>query len=512
MKRVVGVRFRPCGKISYFYPGELELRQDDGVIAETGKGLEFGTVVMPPSALPDELITEEPSTLLRKADEEDIEIHAELLLKEREARGIFIEKVREHELEMKLVDVECAFDGNRIVFYFSAEGRVDFRELVKDLASQLHMRIELRQIGVRDETRMLGGMGTCGRPLCCNLYLKDFAPVTIKMAKSQNLSLNPTKISGCCGRLMCCLRNEAEVYDELSKTLPKRGTVVTTTDGFVGVAVDSNILAQTVRVLVDLDNDEKEMREYSIEQLKFTPGIKRPVRKADQRPVARSVVATAAKAEARKQAIREAEERALKDDTEGSEETRASEANGAGETSGEGRDGERGRRRRSRVRRRERSGEGAEAGQNENRRDESAAGNEGRNFGERPDRGDAAGDGTQAERPRRTRTRRRRSGDGNAENTRREGGENRSNAENRAQRGERPERGNRSRRNDRPRNDRPQTGQGAQTGRSAEGQTGRTAEGQTETANRTRRRRRRRSGGGQGGAANAGNSTNGGAS
>ena len=466
MKRVVGVRFRGCGKTRYFDPGDLDIRLDDGVIAETEKGLEFGTVALPKSNLPDELVPEELKPLVRKADEEDIERYAELCAKERESRAIFVEKVRAHELDMKLVDVECSFDGNRIIFYFSAEGRVDFRELVKDLAGELHMRIELRQIGVRDETRMLGGMGTCGRPLCCSLYLKEFAPVTIKMAKSQNLSLNPTKISGCCGRLMCCLRNEAEVYDELSKNLPKRGTVVTTFDGFVGVTVDSNILQQTVRVLVDLDHDEKEMREYAIEQLKFTPGIKRPVRKADQRPVARSVVAQAAKAEARKQAVREAEERAetaADGAGEPAEDSRPAEDPGNAGT--EGREG--GRRRRSR-RRRERSGENAAQNtaapapeRNENRNENART--RGGAAQERANDGGAEGG---EQRSRRSRSRRNRSRNGNAE----QGGANANARENRP--------GNRR--------------EGYESGREPGSETRGERKPGAEQENRPRRRRRRR--------------------
>ena len=195
--------------------------------------------------------------------------------KEKEAFKVCLEKIRKHNLEMKLIDVEYTFDNNKVLFYFTADGRIDFRELVKDLAAVFKTRIELRQVGVRDETKIVGGVGVCGRALCCHSYLSEFIPVSIKMAKEQNLSLNPTKISGVCGRLMCCLKNEEETYEYLNSKLPGIGDYVTTDDGLKGEVHGVNVLRQLVKVVVTVDRDEKEIREYKVEQLKFRPKRKK---------------------------------------------------------------------------------------------------------------------------------------------------------------------------------------------------------------------------------------------
>ena len=268
MKKVVGVRFRTAGRVYYFEPGGIEMKRDDHVIVETARGVEFGTVVMPPSEVEEEKVTQPLKPVIRKATEEDIKTEAKNREKEKEAFKICQEKIRKHQLEMKLIDAEYTFDNNKVLFYFTADGRIDFRELVKDLAAVFKTRVELRQIGVRDETKILGGIGVCGRPLCCHTYLADFAPVSIKMAKEQNLSLNPTKISGICGRLMCCLKNEEETYEELNKKLPNVGDTVTTEDGLKGEVASVNVLRQLVRVIVDVD-DEKEIKEYKASALHF---------------------------------------------------------------------------------------------------------------------------------------------------------------------------------------------------------------------------------------------------
>ncbi len=274
MVKVIGIRFRTAGKIYYFDPKDIELKRGDHVIVETARGVEYGTVVMPPSELADKEFNSPLKPVMRKATEEDSEKEKKNREKEREAFKICKEKIVKHGLEMKLIDAEYTFDNNKVLFYFTADGRVDFRELVKDLASVFKTRIELRQIGVRDETKILGGIGFCGRPLCCHTYLSDFAPVSIKMAKEQNLSLNPSKISGICGRLMCCLKNEEETYEELNKKLPNPGDSVTTNDGFKGEVASVNVLRQLVKVVID-EGDEKEIKEYKAEDLKFKPRHKR---------------------------------------------------------------------------------------------------------------------------------------------------------------------------------------------------------------------------------------------
>ena len=269
MTRVIGVRFRPAGKIYFFAPGKLDIKTGDKVIVETARGVEYGSVVTGPKDVEDERITPPLKSVIRIATAEDEKKEEKNGEKEKEAFKICLEKIHKHGLEMKLIDAEYTFDNNKVLFYFTADGRIDFRELVKDLASVFRTRIELRQIGVRDETKIRGGIGICGRPLCCHTYLSEFAPVSIKMAKEQNLSLNPTKISGVCGRLMCCLTNEEETYEELNSHLPTTGDHVTTPEGLKGDVHSVNVLRQLVKVIVTLDNDEKEIREYKASELKF---------------------------------------------------------------------------------------------------------------------------------------------------------------------------------------------------------------------------------------------------
>ena len=268
MTKVVGIRFRNAGRSYYFDPGEEEYFVGEKVIVETVYGVEIGTVSIPVIEISDEKVKQPLKGIERKATEEDITRLNENIEKEKEAFKICKEKIKKHELEMKLVQTEYSFDRNKLLFYFTADNRVDFRELVKDLASTFHTRIELRQIGVRDETKILGGVGICGRELCCKSYLSDFAPVSIKMAKEQSLSLNPTKISGVCGRLMCCLKNEEDTYEYLNKQLPRRNERVTTMTGEEGQVLDTNVLKQTVKVLFE-SNDEKEIREYHVDELGF---------------------------------------------------------------------------------------------------------------------------------------------------------------------------------------------------------------------------------------------------
>ena len=271
MTRVIGVRFRPAGKIYYFAPGKFHIRQGGKVIVETARGIEFGTVVAGPKEVKDEEVMQPLKSVIRIATEEDKRAEEKNREKEKEAFEICLEKIRKHNLDMKLINAEYTFDNNKVLFYFTADGRIDFRELVKDLAAVFRTRIELRQIGVRDETKIRGGIGICGRPLCCHTYLSEFAPVSIKMAKEQNLSLNPTKISGVCGRLMCCLTNEEETYEELNSRLPAIGDTVTTNEGLKGEVQSVSVLRQLVKVVVTLENDEKEIREYKVNELKFRP-------------------------------------------------------------------------------------------------------------------------------------------------------------------------------------------------------------------------------------------------
>ncbi len=268
MIKVVGVRFRTAGKIYFFDPGKFQIKKGDHVIVETARGIEFGTTVSDIKEVEDDKVIQPLKPVLRIANQRDVEQEAANKQKEKEAFQICLEKIRKHELEMKLIDVEYTFDNNKVLFYFTADGRIDFRELVKDLAAVFKTRIELRQIGVRDETKAMGGIGICGRPLCCHTYLSDFIPVSIKMAKEQNLSLNPTKISGVCGRLMCCLKHEEETYEELNRKLPNIGDFVTTDDGMKGEVQSVNVLRQLVKVVVDNGN-EKEIREYEVGKLRF---------------------------------------------------------------------------------------------------------------------------------------------------------------------------------------------------------------------------------------------------
>lgn len=282
MVTIVGVRFRCAGKIYYFDPGEEQIARGTSVIVETARGTEMGTVVLPNKEVEDDSVVQPLKPILRIATPEDFAVVKANKEKEKTAYKICQEKIARHELEMKLVDVEYTFDGNKILFYFTADGRIDFRELVKDLASVFKTRIELRQIGVRDETKMRGGIGICGRSLCCSTYLSDFIPVSIRMAKEQNLSLNPTKISGVCGRLMCCLKNEEETYEYLNARLPSVGDLVAAKeDGTQGRVQSVNVLRQLVKVMVSLEGDEVEVREFPAEELEVIAGGKRSRNRAE---------------------------------------------------------------------------------------------------------------------------------------------------------------------------------------------------------------------------------------
>ena len=271
MVKVIGVRFRSAGKVYYFAPGDLEIEQGDHVVVETARGVEYGYVVVGTKEVEEKKIIQPLKPVIRIANADDEARARKNREKEKDAMRICLEKIRKHNLEMKLIDAEYTFDNNKVLFYFTADGRIDFRELVKDLASVFKTRIELRQIGVRDETKIMGGVGICGRPLCCHSYLSEFIPVSIKMAKEQNLSLNPTKISGVCGRLMCCLKNEEETYEVLNSKLPSVGDYVTTDDGLKGEVHSVSVLRQTVKVIVTVDRDEKEIRDYKVDQLRFKP-------------------------------------------------------------------------------------------------------------------------------------------------------------------------------------------------------------------------------------------------
>lgn len=271
MTKIIGVRFREVGKIYYFSPGTLDIKVGDKVIVETSRGLEYGNVVLGVREVSDESISSPLKNVIRMASDEDSKNVSENREREKEAFKICKEKILEHGLEMKLISVEYTFDNTKLLFYFTADGRIDFRDLVKDLAIIFKVRIELRQVGVRDETKLVGGIGSCGRPLCCHSYLSDFVPVSIKMAKDQNLSLNPQKISGVCGRLMCCLKNEADTYEELNRNLPAENDVVSIKGGKKGVVASVSVLRQTVKVIVEKERDEKEVLEYHVSELKFRP-------------------------------------------------------------------------------------------------------------------------------------------------------------------------------------------------------------------------------------------------
>ena len=281
MIKVVGIRFQRAGKIYYFDPLDYDLETAMHVIVETARGIEMGTVLIPPKEVDDDKVVQPLKPVIRIATDDDEKVIEKNKEKEAEAYVICKEKIAKHGLDMKLVAAEYTFDNNKLLFYFTADGRIDFRELVKDMASVFRTRIELRQIGVRDETKMLGGIGICGRELCCRSYLTDFVPVSIKMAKEQNLSLNPTKISGVCGRLMCCLKNEQETYEYLNSRLPSVGDSVITPTGMHGEVSGVNVLRQLVKVVVD-NGEEKELQEYAVDDLKFTPRRRRDVRVTDE--------------------------------------------------------------------------------------------------------------------------------------------------------------------------------------------------------------------------------------
>ena len=270
MITIVGVRFRRAGKIYYFSPDGLDIKTGDHVIVETARGVEYGTVVLGPKQVEEESVVMPLKAVIRIATAQDDKKEAENREKEKKAFDICVEKIKKHGLEMKLIRTEYTFDNNKVLFYFTADGRIDFRELVKDLASVFRTRIELRQVGVRDEAKILGGLGICGRELCCHSYLPEFALVSIKMAKEQNLSLNPTKISGACGRLMCCLKNEQDTYEYLNSKLPNIGEFVKTKDGVKGEVTSVNVLRQTVKLIVEHD-DERDIEEYHVSDLKYKP-------------------------------------------------------------------------------------------------------------------------------------------------------------------------------------------------------------------------------------------------
>ena len=267
MAKIIGVRFKRAGKVYYFDPGGVDFAVGDGAIVETVRGVEYGEVVVAAREVEDRELQKPLKKVMKKADERDVRRLEENKKKEKQAFEICQKKIEKHKMEMKLINVEYTFDGNKIVFYFTADGRVDFRELVKDLASVFKTRIELRQIGVRDETKMVGGLGPCGRPACCAVFLGDFQPVSIKMAKEQNLSLSPTKISGLCGRLMCCLNYEHEYYESIQSKMPRPGGEVHTPDG-KGVVMETNALKQLVKARITLDDGSVEAREYPLEQVR----------------------------------------------------------------------------------------------------------------------------------------------------------------------------------------------------------------------------------------------------
>ena len=273
MVSVIGVRFRYAGKIYYFDPAGIDIKPGEKVIVETARGVECGEVVIPLREVDDSEVVAPLKKVMRKATEEDLQHVEENRQKAREAFGICLEKIQKHNLEMKLIDVEYTFDNNKILFYFTADGRVDFRELVKDLAAVFRTRIELRQIGVRDEAKMMGGLGICGRCLCCSCHLTEFQPVSIKMAKEQSLSLNPTKISGICGRLMCCLKYEHEAYEDLLRRIPKVNALVETPDG-TGTVMYVSLLEEKVKVKLDNDN-EPDLKEYHASEIKLIKDVEK---------------------------------------------------------------------------------------------------------------------------------------------------------------------------------------------------------------------------------------------
>lgn len=281
MEKVVGVRFKRVGKVYYFLPGDLKFAEGDHAIVETARGMEYGEVVIAEKEVTDKEIVAPLKTVLRRATPKDDKRVEDNRRKEKDALETCQKKVEKHGLDMKLVDVEYTFDNSKIIFYFTADGRVDFRDLVKDLAGVFKTRIELRQIGVRDEAKMLGGLGPCGRPCCCSCFLGDFSPVSIKMAKEQNLSLSPTKISGLCGRLMCCLNYEQEHYVQTRKRMPKPGSTVTSPDG-EGVVLENNAVTETVRIRITLPDESIDVKTFRLDEIRFKGGP--PPREPDPEP------------------------------------------------------------------------------------------------------------------------------------------------------------------------------------------------------------------------------------
>ncbi len=267
MLKIIGVRFKSVGKIYYFDPKQNELKTGDKVIVETSRGVECGEVVLTDREIDETSFSSPIKPIIRKVTEQDLKTIEKNKQREKEAFEICRQKIAAHKLKMDLVDAECTFDNNKLLFYFTAENRVDFRELVKDLASVFRTRIELRQIGVRDEAKMLGGLGICGQPFCCSRFLGDFQPVSIKMAKEQGLSLNPTKISGCCGRLMCCLKYEQDSYEDLLKHTPKSGAIVRTAEGR-GVVEEVNLLTGKLRVKIDKSDNVVTVKKEDVEVIK----------------------------------------------------------------------------------------------------------------------------------------------------------------------------------------------------------------------------------------------------
>ena len=276
MIKVVGVRFKKAGKIYYFDPVDIEISQDEKVIVETARGMEYGIAVVPGKEVEESDIIAPLKPIIRLANEEDIQRNLENKTLAEEAFKICEEKIIVHQLDMNLIDTEYTFDRNKLIFYFTAEDRIDFRELVKDLAAIFRTRIELRQIGVRDEAKSLGGLGCCGRPLCCSTWLGEFQPVSIKMAKDQSLSLNPTKISGICGRLFCCLKYEHETYEGILEYMPEVGSIIKTPDG-VGKVLDSQVLAEEVKVLMD-NKDTVDIRKFKAHEVQI---LKKPKKTQD---------------------------------------------------------------------------------------------------------------------------------------------------------------------------------------------------------------------------------------
>lgn len=297
MTEVVSVRFRPAGKIYYFNPGGLRLEKGAEVIVETSRGIEYGLVIQGNRELQDKKLANGLKPVLRVATEADSQLVERNLRDAKEAYPICYRKIQEHQLEMKLIDVEYTFDRNKILFYFTADGRIDFRDLVKDLAAIFKTRVELRQVGVRDETKLLGGIGVCGRELCCRTYLTDFVPVSIKMAKDQNLSLNPGKISGVCGRLMCCLKHEQSTYEELNATLPPVGSIVETPDRGQGEIKSVSVLRQTVKVVIS-NGDEPELLEYAVDEVEVKGFRTKRERQLEQQQLAKEAAERRAAKEA----------------------------------------------------------------------------------------------------------------------------------------------------------------------------------------------------------------------